>query len=80
MNITKCYQAMRKGIWCNMNEIRVGDVVEVLNQDGEVEGNLGFCARGARGYVLRIADNRVSININGRVGYTTMSNVIRYRP
>ena len=80
MDITKYYQAMRKDIWCNMNEIRVGDVVEVLNQDGEVEGNLGFCARGARGRVKSIYSGRATIDINGKEGYTRLSNVIRYKP
>ena len=65
---------------CIRNRIRVGDVVEVLNQDGEVEGNLGFCAKGARGWVLSIYADSVSININGKVGNTKLSNVIRYRP
>jgi|JI10StandDraft_1071094.scaffolds.fasta_scaffold1575840_2 hypothetical protein len=80
MNITKYYRAMREGGLCNRQEIRVGDVVEVLNQDGEVEGNLGFCARGARGRVTSIYSGRVTIDINGKDGYTRLSNVIRYHP
>ena len=62
------------------NAMRVGDVVEVLNQDGEVPGNLGFCARGARGRVKSIYNGRVTIDINGREGSTNLSNVIRYKP
>lgn len=80
MNITKYCRAFREGGLCNKNEIRVGDVVEVLNQDGEVPGNLGFCARGERGRVKSIYSGRVTIDINGREGSTNLSNVIRYKP
>jgi hypothetical protein len=61
--------------------VKVGDVVEVLNQDGEVPGNLYFCARGARGYVVSIFnDEYVKININGNYGITRLSNVVPYKP
>jgi hypothetical protein len=64
-----------------MSSIMVGDVVEVLNQDGEVPGNLYFCARGARGYVVSIFnDEYAKININGNYGITRLSNVVPYNP
>ena len=63
-----------------MSSIMVGDVVEVLNQDGEVPGNLYFCGRGDRGYVTDIFDGYVKLNINGREGFTRLSNVVPYKP
>lgn len=60
--------------------LSVGDIVEVLNQEGEVAGNFHFCAKGARGRITSLFADMVTIDINGKEGLTRQSNVIRYKP
>jgi hypothetical protein len=62
------------------DQLSVGQVVEVLNQEGEVPGNYGFCARGARGRITELFADLVQVDINGKMGMTKQSNVIPYKP
>lgn len=53
----------------------IGDIVEVLNQDGEVPMNYGYCGRGDRGRIVRFYAEYVAIDINGKEGHTRLSNI-----
>jgi hypothetical protein len=76
MNIRKLFGCDR----APDDALKVGQVVEVLNQEGEVPGNYGFCAQGARGRITDLFSDLVQLDINGKMGMTKQSNVIPYKP